>query len=724
MIDFLLRILWQTWDIFREASLFLLFGFLLAGLLAVLVPQRWLSKLFGHGKVKSVLWASTVGAPLPLCSCGVLPTALALKRQGATPGATVAFLIATPETGVDSVSLTYALMDPIITVFRPVAAVVTAICAGLATNFFGVPRMPGVPGAGAPPAEPAQAHDHAHDPHGHAHDHAHAHHHPHAHGLPAGGALARAPRQVLAYGLTLLEDTCYWLALGIVLSALVAAAIPATLFEQYLGNELISMLLMLAIGIPIYTCASASTPLAATLVLKGLNPGAALVFLLAGPATNIGSLVVLTKFLGARIMALYLGSIVVVTLAAGYALNAVYRYSQIDPLASFGKATTILPEPAKVASAVVMIGLLIYGMRRANVPEEWLWLRDKLANWSGVWLDAGRLKWACLALLVGVYLGSGIFTVTPGEIGIELRMGRIAADRLEPGLHYRLPWPLGAHRVVPAQTVRRIEFGWSREAAPPRPLGGRDQLTLAGWNSPTPAAIATRSTWFQQDTGPEEPLLLTGDGNLIDLRSVIQYRVTDPLATELRVVEPDRLVHAVTRAALREAVATSGIDAIYTASRIDLEHSVARAVQQKLDRLGVGMEVVTFRLLYVHAPEEVHDAFRDVASAQEDKLRTVDRARTFAVETVNQAKGEAAAMLEQAQAFKGEQIQRAHGDAGGFAVRLDEYRRAPELTKFRLQLETIEEALPGVQKFVRPGVGEVKDFDMWLLQPAGVGQKK
>ena len=112
MIDFLLQVLWETWNIFKQASIFLLFGFLFAGVLAVLVPEKVLSKLLGTGKIKSVLWASAIGAPLPLCSCGVVPAALGLRRQGATPGATVAFLIATPETGADSISLTYALMDP------------------------------------------------------------------------------------------------------------------------------------------------------------------------------------------------------------------------------------------------------------------------------------------------------------------------------------------------------------------------------------------------------------------------------------------------------------------------------------------------------------------------------------------------------------------------------------------------------------------------------------
>ena len=146
MIEFLLQVAQETWFVVKEAAIFLLFGFLVAGVLAVLMPLRTLLRFFGTGKIKSVLWASTLGMPLPLCSCGVLPTALGFRRQGATPGATVSFLIATPETGVDSISLSYALLDPLMTIFRPLSAMATAIAAGIATNFWGDRQ---------PPAEPA-----------------------------------------------------------------------------------------------------------------------------------------------------------------------------------------------------------------------------------------------------------------------------------------------------------------------------------------------------------------------------------------------------------------------------------------------------------------------------------------------------------------------------------------------------------------------------------------
>ena len=730
MLDFLVRIGWETWSILREASVFLLFGFVLAGVLAVLVPKTLLSRLLAAGKVKSVLWASAIGVPLPLCSCGVVPTAIGLRRQGATPGATVSFLIATPETGVDSISLTYALMDPIITVFRPVAAVVTAVTAGLATNFFGVPRMPvpptppdGLPTTAAPRA--------LHLEHVHEHDHVHEDVHDHGQTPDQQQPGADQPRGVAArvgvaaariyhYAFReLLDETSHWLALGILLSGIVAAAVPATFFARYLGSELASMLVMLAIGIPMYTCASASTPVAAALIMKGLNPGAALVFLLAGPATNIGTIVVLLRFLGARIVTIYLGSLIVVTLLAGFALNALYRALAIDPRAAFGKATGFLPESLKVGAALLLLALLVLSIWRTRVPGEWLWLKERVVRAIGLSISLKQAALATLATLATLYVGSGFYTVQPGAVGIELRFGKIVGAEQPSGLHYRLPWPFEAHRIVHKASVQRMDFGFGiAPTQPARTLRG-EELTVAGWNNPTPAAMQVPATWFEKEATTDDGFLLTGDGNLISLRSALHYRVKDALAYAFNVADPQALVRSATRSALRDVVATRGIDALYTSERRDVESNVALATQQILDAAQCGVEVLAFRLLYVHAPDAVHDAFRDVASAQEDKLRTINRARIFAVEGVNQAKGEAATMVEQALGFKEQQIRHAQGDALGFAVKLDEYRRAPELTMFRLQLEAIEEVLPGVQKFVRPGAGDVKEFDMWLLQPVG-----
>src|SRR5215475_1675827 len=140
MTEFLVRVGAETWFIMQEASVFLLLGFVLGGVLAVWVPQHLIFRLLGRGRISSVLWAAAIGVPLPLCSCGVLPAALRLSRQGATKGATVSFLISTPETDIDAIALTYGMMGPRFAVFRAVAGVVTAIAGGIATNLFGERR--------------------------------------------------------------------------------------------------------------------------------------------------------------------------------------------------------------------------------------------------------------------------------------------------------------------------------------------------------------------------------------------------------------------------------------------------------------------------------------------------------------------------------------------------------------------------------------------------------
>jgi HflK protein len=715
-LNFLFQVGWETWWILKEASFFLLVGFALAGVLAVLIPANLLMRFVGRGRVRSVLWASALGTPLPLCSCGVLPTALGMSRQGATRGATVAFLISTPETGVDSIALSYGLMDPIITVFRPVSAFVTAVVAGIATNLWGAPR----------PARPAPEPVDGSDPGAGGQEPAPP---PHQADLPLSAPGAPDPRspaatarRIVAYARELLDETAHWLVLGIGLAALVAALLPASVIERYLGGGLTTMLAMLVIGIPIYTCASASTPIAAALVLKGLSPGAALVFLLAGPATNIGAIVVLVKFLGRRVVAIYLASIAVLAVAAGYALDWVYRAWEISPAASFGQAAGFVPEQVKLVSAVLLVGLLAASLWRMPIPHEWIQVRDWVDGLTGLRVTARRLTLALGILAAALYLGSGVYTIGVGEVALETRFGRLVGGPLGPGLHLRWPWPIGAHQVIQRDRVRRIEVGFRSADAAPRGEErgfGKQGLTLVGPGFPVPPAGAV-SFWFQKEKVADESFLLTGDENIVDVAFTVQYRVEDPVAYAYRVADPEVVVRSVAIGALRAAIATMTVDALYTTDRRPVEQDVLRAAQEILDGYGIGVRLVAVNLLSVHAPDEVHAAFRDVASAQEDKILITDRATTFAQEAVNLAEGEAAAMVESAQAFRDQKILEAEGDALAFRLREREYRRAPDLTRFRLHLEALEEVLPAPQKILRPGSAELKEFDLWLLDPPGV----
>ena len=294
----------QTWGMTLEAAPWLLGGFVLAGVIYVLLPVETVTRHLGKPGVGGVLKASLVGVPLPLCSCSVIPVAASLRKQGAGRGAFVSFLISTPETGVDSIAISYALLGPLLAVVRPAAAFLTALTAGLLvdTTAEAVPTTESANAAGAGesccrsggcPEEPVAE--------------------------PKRKLIA-----VLQYGLVdLFVDLSPWLLSGFVLAGLVAALLPAGFFERHVGSGAGAMVLMLLVGLPFYVCATASTPIAAAFIARGLSPGAALVFLLVGPATNIATMLVVGRDVGRRGLAIYLVTIAVFAVLFGLGINLV-----------------------------------------------------------------------------------------------------------------------------------------------------------------------------------------------------------------------------------------------------------------------------------------------------------------------------------------------------------------------------------------------------------------
>jgi uncharacterized membrane protein YraQ (UPF0718 family) len=269
---------------------------------------------------------------------------VSLRKQGANNGATTAFLISTPESGVDSISITYALLDPVMTIARPLAAFVTAAVAGITENLFGTYNdttriTPDLScqvdgccdGQNCSPEE-------------------HRQHHSFWEKLSAGMRFAIGD---------LWEDLAGWFLIGLVLAGLITVFIPPDMFSKYLGAGLPAMLIMLAVGIPLYICATASTPIAAALILKGVSPGAALVFLLAGPATNMASLTVLTGTLGKRATAIYLASIAVCAVLFGLIVDQVYASLGISAQAVVGQASEIVPEWAGLLGAIAILGMSV-----------------------------------------------------------------------------------------------------------------------------------------------------------------------------------------------------------------------------------------------------------------------------------------------------------------------------------------------------------------------------
>ncbi len=259
----------------NEMSPYLLLGFLAAGLLRVVFPRKMVTRYMGHRNLRSVFNAALLGVPMPLCSCGVLPAGIGFYRNGASRGSSISFLISTPQTGVDSILATYAMLGLPLAIIRPVVALSTGILGGVLGN--ATDRGP----------EDRDAKDSPDDSH------------------------PRNLRELFRYGFVeLIQDISKWLIIGMLLAALLSVLIPNDFFTSTISSEYLAMLLMLLASVPLYICATGSIPIAAVLLMKGLSPGAALVLLMAGPATNIATMAVIGNTMGKRSLWVYLASII------------------------------------------------------------------------------------------------------------------------------------------------------------------------------------------------------------------------------------------------------------------------------------------------------------------------------------------------------------------------------------------------------------------------------
>jgi len=334
----------SVWSTLREMSPFLLFGFLVAGLLSVLVKPETVERHLGGRGFRQVFKAAIFGVPLPLCSCGVIPVAASLRRHGASAAATTSFLISTPQTGVDSIMVTLSLLGPVFAIFRPVVAFLSGILGGVLVNIFGYEK-------GAPPDEHSACTAECCSA---VENH--------------GGGLLRA----VEYGfIALPRDIHKALIVGILIAGAISAAIPDDFFAGVLGGGILSMLVMMAVGIPVYVCATASVPIAAALMMKGISPGAALVFLMTGPATNAATITTVWKIMGKRIAGIYLFTVAASALAAGLILDAVFRGSGSHSMAH---AHWMLPGIANTICAFALLAVLGYAFIRpakvGTVAEE------------------------------------------------------------------------------------------------------------------------------------------------------------------------------------------------------------------------------------------------------------------------------------------------------------------------------------------------------------------
>ena len=327
MLHFIIQIVDESARLWIEIAPYLLLGMFIAGVLHVFISQDTVVHHLGGRNFGSILKATVFGIPLPICSCGVIPVAASLRKEGASKSATLSFLVSTPTTGVDSILATYSLLGPLFTLFRPLAAFFSGIFIGTVSHV-------------TEKEEKQHRDSHSHDK------------------LPRHIQLL----EIIRYGFgELVEDIGKWLIVGIIVGGILTVIIPENLIATRLANPILQFGLMLIVSVPLYVCATGSIPIAASLILKGLSPGAALVFLIAGPATNTVTLSFVLSKLGKKAFAVYLGSIVIVSLVAGWIFNVIWRLLGADIGLVSGHGAH-LPSVLQIGSGLVLVLLVIKSM--------------------------------------------------------------------------------------------------------------------------------------------------------------------------------------------------------------------------------------------------------------------------------------------------------------------------------------------------------------------------
>lgn len=694
MGTFLVDWLQALWMILVESGPYLLVGFVIAGVLSVVVPATWIARKLGGNDVRSVATAAIIGVPVPLCSCSVIPTATQLRRSGASRGATTSFLISTPETGVDSIGATWALMDPLMTVVRPIAAFLTAFASGIAVNLLGQEsKGPSGPldtpetsagGGSCCSHAAADAPDHGHD---HAHDHDHG----------DDTSTAPLPRRVLRYAFgTLLDDLTPWFLIGFAVSGLIVVAVPDGFFSGTLFDGWVAMLAMLFAGVPLYVCATASTPIAAAMMAKGLAPGAALVFLLAGPATNIATMLVVRDLLGRRVLAIYLTSIAALSLLLGAVVNRLYPAFGLDPRAMDVSPGAMDHGPIATAAGALLAVLLARSAWRLRLDRRFgAWLRRTGAP-LGLDPTAPVVRAVALLLAVASYASTAITVVGPGEAVFVERFGRIASSATEPGALTHLPWPFDRIERVDAGVLRTARFGVAEDPIPD------DAIDV----------VALKRLRAELEQLEDEAEMMTGDETtLVAVQYAVQYRVTDAARWRYAFSAPEALLRRLAQEALRRVVAERTVEEVLNDPEADLASDAEAVLAGRLTAAALGAELVRIDLLSAHAPPGVHAEYRGVASAMVDAEKELLLENRRAATSEAEARMDADSTLTGAEASRVLELARAEGVAAARSAFAAANQRSLGSLQRVLALDAMERA------FAPDAGGEASTEVIGVLSP-------
>jgi hypothetical protein len=696
-VTFLYRAFEETYKIVLDSAFFILLGFLLAGLLHEFVDTSRIGRALGERSLKSILKAAFVGGPLPLCSCGVLPMAVALRKKGASREAVVSFLISTPETGEEAILITWGLLGPVMAIARPVIAIVTAVVAGLVSLVAGGKDDRAPVAAPDEPAEPTEACASCPgDDHG-------VRRNPRR-GTSLRDRTARIGRYAFV---TMVDEIAFWMILAFVATGLLGALLPQDSSSASAPPP--SMAIMAPRRDPDVRLREALD------AGGGGDDGLARPRLRARlhvPATNASTIAVVARLFGRRFVAIYLGSIFGVAIASGLVLNAVVG-AGIVPVPGLpeveGRGLWAL---VKFLSAFAFLALIAFSIQRRGLRSGWNELKGHGRAFRNLVRREGPKRISRRSIAIAIAIGgvlawgwTAILVVRPGETGLVRTLGKVTAADLAPGLHFVPPFPVGKAEAVSTGLLRSIEFGFRYRVS----AGASASVTSRVF-------VPTQSSRI-----PEESQFLTGDENVIEVAAVVHYRVADPARFRFGVDRAEPALRDLAQAILAEEVGRTPIDDVYTTDRGAVERRVLEALRRSPALGETGLAPVDLRLLYVHAPDDVHGAFRDIASAGEDRTTARNRALVEAEGDLGQARGEAARSLAEAESERTRLVETATGDAAAFVPLAREVAAAPKTSRMRLKLEALERVLPGVPKVIRPDSRRAPGFELWITPggPAG-----
>ena len=735
------------WSSFLLLSPMLLLGLFLAGLIHVFISRQATQRWLRHDSLKSVSTSAAIGVPMPLCSCSVVPVVAEMRRKGASRSSCMSFLITAPETGADSILVTNAFFGPIPALVRPVMSFITGVVAGIFC--IGLIRGRDEERGDAVHTDHEHDHGHEHDPScGHDHDHGHkplrwdeddCYVRPREFREFFDAWLRRtvdrigrvrsmtwikpefyreilSPSQVtpspkteeadqerspltfttvckhiLRYGFVeVADDILFALLVGLAFGGVLFMVIPNDLM-QYEHARWISYPIMVLVGVPLYICASASTPIAAALIAKGFSPGAAAIFLMTGPATNTGTIAIIISQFGLRFASIYVGSVIAVTVVMGIIIDTALIALGVSLAVNLDASDSPALMVVQWASALGLAALIVWRFRAGALKSGY---QDLVSN-IGPWVAPTKAWWMRMTrsapiigaisprtpagisvwlIAIAVFVLSGLTVVRPGEVGYGRLFGAVIWKDLQPGLHYLPPAPFAKADKWPVREVKSIASGETQE-------------------------------------------YLTGDLNLMSLSVSLQYRVSDPFTYHYRVDNPQQVIDDNVRRELRKFVSARTLDELLNVERVALQDHIEDVFRGHVPEGDTevldSIDIVKVSLLSVAPIDAAMNAFREVSSSQEDRERIIVNAQRFLVSLIPTAHGNAAYELEQAKgdATRRTVISAAESDA--IRTIAEAVGDAPEVLETMLWREKLESSLANKNKIIVPSDQTLNRVALW-----------